>query len=96
MMHDIQFETAALQASDSALESSVITELSEHDLDQVSGGLSLGNLDSFVQNSGNFFSQKNLSMGQATFAGPNGSGTISTLDFQQIDSGAFQNIAAQA
>ncbi len=69
-------------------------ELSEQDLDTVSGGLglSLGDVDSFFQKSGNFFSQKNLSVGQATFAGPNGSGTISSVDFQQIDSGAFQEI----
>lgn len=71
-----------------------VTELSEQDLDAVSGGLALnfGDVDSFFQKSGNFFSQKNLSVGQATFAGPNGSGTISSVDFQQIDSGAFQEI----
>jgi hypothetical protein len=71
-----------------------VTELSEQDLDAVSGGLALnfGDVDSFFQKSGNFFSQKNLSVGQATFAGPSGSGTISSVDFQQIDSGAFQEI----
>jgi hypothetical protein len=71
-----------------------VTELSEQDLDGVSGGLAInfGDVDSFFQKSGNFFSQKNLSVGQATFAGPNGSGTISSVDFQQIDSGAFQEI----
>ena len=70
-------------------------ELSDQDLDNVSGGLGInfGDVNSFAQKSGNFFSQKNLSVGQATFAGPNGSGTISQVDFQQIDSGAFQDIA---
>jgi hypothetical protein len=70
-------------------------ELTEDDLDCVAGGLGInfGDVESFAQKSGNFFSQKNLSVGQATFAGPNGSGTISQVDFQQIDSGAFQDIA---
>lgn len=79
----------------SAISESAAIELSEDDLDNVSGGLGVnfGDVDSFAQQSGNFFSQKNLSVGQATFAGPNGSGTISQVDFQQIDSGAFQNIA---
>ncbi|NJO80313.1 MAG: hypothetical protein HC827_18585 [Cyanobacteria bacterium RM1_2_2] len=74
---------------------SAAIELSEDDLDNVSGGLgiSFGDVNSFAQKSGNFFSQKNLSVGQMTFAGPNGSGTISQVDFQQIDSGAFQDIA---
>ncbi|WP_206602818.1 CTB family bacteriocin [Leptolyngbya ohadii] len=69
-------------------------ELSEQDLEAVSGGLNLsfGDVDSFFQQSGNFFSGKKLSVDQATFAGPNGSGTISSIDFQQVDSGAFQNI----
>ncbi|MCU0525603.1 MAG: CTB family bacteriocin [Elainella sp. Prado103] len=70
-------------------------ELSEDELDGISGGMSLnfGDVDSFAQKSGNFFSQKNLSIGQATFAGPEGSGTISQIDFQGIESGAFQDIA---
>lgn len=71
-----------------------IVELSEQDLDISGGtGFNLGDVGSFGQKSGNFFSQKNLSVGQATFAGPGGSGTISQVDFQQIDSGAFQDIA---
>ena len=70
-----------------------ITELSEGDLDQVSGGfaIDLGDLDGLFQSSGSFFSQENLSMDQATFAGPGGAGTLSSLDYQKIDSGAFQN-----
>jgi hypothetical protein len=79
----------------SEMTASTAIELSEDDLDNVSGGLGInfGDVNSFAQKSGNFFSQKNLSVGQATFAGPNGSGTISQVDFQQIDSGAFQDIA---
>lgn len=73
----------------------IAVELSDDVLDNIAGGagLNLGDFDSFAQNSGNFFSQENLSVGQMTFAGPNGSGTISQVDFQRIDSGAFQNIA---
>lgn len=86
-------EIMAMEMSEMAASTAI--ELSEDDLDNVSGGLGInfGDVNSFAQKSGNFFSQKNLSVGQATFAGPNGSGTISQVDFQQIDSGAFQDIA---
>jgi hypothetical protein len=88
-----EFETE-MMADTGAMSEMAITELSEGDLEQVSGGtgLDLGDLSGLFQNSGSFFSQENLSMGQATFAGPGGSGTLSTLDYQKIDSGAFQNI----
>lgn len=85
----------AIDLTETANAEMAAMELSEDDLDGISGGMSLnfGDVDSFAQKSGNFFSQKNLSIGQATFAGPQGSGTISQVDFQGIDSGAFQDIA---
>lgn len=63
-------------------------ELSEADLDECAGGLSLGDFSSLMDRSSSFFGQERLSLGQATFAGPNGSGTISTLDFERTISGA--------
>lgn len=70
-------------------------ELSDDELNAVAGGcgINLGDLDGFNQSSGNFYSKKNLAVNQATFAGPEGSGTISSVGFEQIDSGAFQNIS---
>jgi hypothetical protein len=65
-----------------------MTELSEADLDECAGGLSLGDFSSLMDGSSSFFGQERLSLGQATFAGPNGSGTISTLDFERTISGA--------
>lgn len=81
-------------ASNELSELDALQQLSEDDLDNVSGGMSLnfGDIENFAQNSGSFFEQTNLSVDQATFAGPNGSGTVSSIDFQQIKSGAFQNI----
>lgn len=65
-----------------------MTELSDADLDECAGGLSLGDFSSLMDGSSSFFGQERLSFGQATFAGPNGSGTISTLDFERTISGA--------
>lgn len=70
-------------------EEGAIVELSDGDLEDVSGGSGLGGL---FQDSGSFFSQENLSLDQATFAGPGGAGTLSSMDYQKIDSGAFQSI----
>jgi hypothetical protein len=64
-----------------------MTELSDADLDECAGGLSLGDFSSLMDGSSSFFGQERLSLGQATFAGPNGSGTISTLDFERTISG---------
>lgn len=75
------------------IEESAMVELTEGDLDGVAGGsLSLGDLGGLFQSAGNFFSQENISLDQATFAGPGGAGTLSSLDYQKIDSGAFQTI----
>lgn len=73
----------------------VAVELSSEELDTVAGGLSitLGNGQRFANDSTNSFSQKNLGIGQQTFAGPGGSGTVSMTNLQDIFSSAGQGIA---
>lgn len=71
-------------------------ELSEQELDTVHGGLSisLGDGQQFASDASNTFKQKNLAVGQQTFAGPNGSGTASLTNVQDIFSSAGLGIAA--
>ena len=72
-------------------------EISSDELDSVAGGLaiSFGDVQGFASDATNTFSQKNLAVGQQTFAGPNGSGTISFTNAQEIFSSAGQAIAAK-
>ena len=72
-------------------------ELSDLELDTVAGGLaiSFGDVQGFASDASNTFSQKNLMVGQQTFAGPNGSGTVSMTNMQEIFSSAAQAIAAK-
>jgi hypothetical protein len=72
-------------------------ELSDLELDTVAGGLaiSFGDVKGFASDASNTFSQKNLVVGQQTFAGPNGSGTVSMTNIQSIFSSAGQAIAAK-
>ncbi|RUT02502.1 hypothetical protein DSM106972_059800 [Dulcicalothrix desertica PCC 7102] len=72
-------------------------ELSIDELDTVAGGLaiSLGDIGGFTSDAGNSFSQKNLAVGQQTFAGPGGSYTASVTNLQEIFSKAGQSIAAK-
>ena len=72
-------------------------ELSEMELDTVAGGLaiSFGDVQGFASDATNTFSQKNLAVGQQTFAGPGGSGTISFTDVEGLFSSAGQGIAAK-
>ncbi|MCU0548045.1 MAG: CTB family bacteriocin [Leptolyngbya sp. Prado105] len=78
------------------LKSNLIVELSETELDNVAGGLSvtIGDVGGFSQTSGNGFTQKGMTIAQQTFAGPNGSGTASAFDFKFIDTFAAQSLAA--
>ena len=71
-------------------------ELSEQELDTVAGGLtiSLGDGQQFASDASNGFTQKNLAVGQQTFAGPGGSYTASMTNLQEISSSAGQGIAA--
>ncbi|GJD22658.1 hypothetical protein RIVM261_076140 [Rivularia sp. IAM M-261] len=70
-------------------------ELSSDELDTVAGGLaiSLGDIGGFASDASNSFSQKNLAVGQQTFAGPGGSYTGSVTSLQEIFSTAGQAIA---
>ena len=72
-------------------------ELSNDELDTVAGGLSisLGDVGGFASDASNSFSQKNLAVGQQTFAGPGGSYTGSVTNLQEIFSKAGQSIAAK-
>jgi hypothetical protein len=72
-------------------------ELSDLELDTVAGGLaiSFGDVQGFASDASNTFSQKNLVVGQQTFAGPNGSGTASMTGISETISKAFQGIAAR-
>ncbi len=73
---------------------SVAIELSSDELDTVAGGLSitLGDGQGFSSDANNTFNKKNLTTGQQTFAGPNGSGTMSMTNLQEIFSSAAQGI----
>ncbi len=74
----------------------IAVELSLQELDTVAGGLSisLGDVQGYASGAANDFTQKNLSVGQQTYAGPGGSYTGSVTDLQKIASGALQNIIA--
>ncbi len=78
------------------IKNTVAIELTEDELDTVHGGLSisLGDGQGFASDASNTFSQKNLAVGQQTFAGPNGSGTASMTNLDKIFSSAGQGIAA--
>ncbi len=75
----------------------VAVELSDSELDSVAGGLAitLGDAQGFASDATNSFSQKTLVVGQQTFAGPSGSGTLSMTNVQDIFSSAGQDIAAK-
>ena len=77
------------------IKNTVAVELSEDELDTVAGGLSisLGNGQGFASDASNTFSQKNLTVGQQTFAGSQGSGTASMANLEEIFSSAAQGIA---
>ena len=78
------------------IKNTVAVELSSDELDTVAGGLSisLGDGQGYASDASNKFSQKNLAVGQQTFAGPNGSGTASLTNLQEISSSAGLGIAA--
>ena len=77
------------------IKNTVAVELSSDELDTVAGGLSisLGDGQGFASDASNTFSQKDLAVGQQTFAGPGGSGTVSMTCLQEISSTAGQSIA---
>ena len=72
-------------------------ELSNDELDTVSGGLAitLGDVGGFASDASNSYSLKQLQVGQQTFAGPGGSYTGSVTNLQEIYSKAGQAIAVK-
>ncbi len=72
-------------------------ELSDDELDTVNGGLaiSFGDVQGFASDASNSFSQKNLVVGQQTFAGPGGSFTDSLTHVVDISSTAGQALAVK-
>ena len=75
-------------------EETEISELSEGQLDEVSGGfgMNFGGFDSFFGSSGSGYSEENFFSGQNTFAGPNGAGTTSVAGYGSKNSFSFQSI----
>jgi hypothetical protein len=96
--HVVETETmTSAPVTEVAINGVSISELSEADLESCAGGLSLnlGDFSSLLTGSSSQFGQQNLSFGQATFAGPGGSGTISQLDMSSIFSSADQFTAVK-
>ncbi|QIR39722.1 hypothetical protein HCG51_25440 [Tolypothrix sp. PCC 7910] len=69
-------------------------ELSEDELDNVAGGFGiiLGGGQTLGLTTGSTFEQKNLAVGQQTFAGPGGAGTTTLVNAQEIFSNAGQGL----
>lgn len=72
----------------------VAVELSETELDSVAGGLAvtIGDANGFAQSAANDFFRKTMTIAQQTYAGPNGSGTASVFNLEEIASSAGQSI----
>ena len=77
------------------IKNTVAIELSEDELNTVHGGLSisLGDGQGFASDASNTFSQKDLAVGQQTFAGSGGSFTDSLTYLKEISSTAGQGLA---
>ncbi|MDZ7958835.1 MAG: CTB family bacteriocin [Aulosira sp. DedQUE10] len=73
----------------------VAVELSEDELDNVAGGFGgiiLGGGQNLDLATNSTFQQKNLTVGQQTIAGPNGAGTTTLVNAQDIFSTAGQGL----
>jgi bacteriocin-like protein len=72
----------------------IAIELSEQELDNVSGGLSInfGDVNSFASTANNSFRKKTSLIEQGTFANEHGSGTMSSVGIEDIFSAAGQGI----
>lgn len=80
MISENQAEMMAIELS----EPMALVELSEDDLDTVAGGMSLD------MGSASQFFQRDVMMGQQTFAGPNGAGTTNFFASHEVASSASQ------
>ncbi|MDZ7958836.1 MAG: CTB family bacteriocin [Aulosira sp. DedQUE10] len=70
-------------------------ELSEDELDNVAGGFGdifLGGGQTLSLGTNSSFEQKNLTVGQQTIAGPQGAGTTTLVNAQDIFSSAGQGL----
>ena len=69
-------------------------ELSETELDSVAGGfsISIGEGQNLALDTNSSFQQSNLVVGQQTFAGPTGAGTVTMVNAQDIFSNAGQGL----
>jgi hypothetical protein len=78
------------------IKNSVAVELSETELDSVTGGFGIiiGNGQNLGLSTGSSFHQSNLALGQQTFAGPGGAGTTTLVNAQDIfsDAGQFLSV----
>ncbi|MEB3294148.1 MAG: CTB family bacteriocin [Synechococcales bacterium] len=87
MVNELQNETMVAEGTGiEVTESGALAELSESDLDQVSGGSGLANLGSFFGSSTSGFSQHETTFGQMTFAGPNGAGSMKFFSDKGVSS----------
>jgi hypothetical protein len=77
------------------IKNAVAVELSEQELDNVAGGLSvaLGDVGGYASEAGNDFFKKELLVAQQTSSGPNGSSTGSITSLKEISTSAGLNIA---
>ena len=71
-----------------------ISELSEGQLDEVSGGcgMSFGDFDGFFRSSGSGFSEETFFSGQTTFAGRDGAGSSSFAGGSSTESFSFDTM----
>ncbi|OUL20955.1 CTB family bacteriocin [Nostoc sp. 106C] len=73
----------------------VAVELSEDELDSVTGGFGIiiGDGQNLALDTNSSFYQSNLAVGQQTFAGPTGAGTTTLVNAQDIFSNAGQGLS---
>jgi hypothetical protein len=72
-------------------------ELSEQELDSISGGLAVnfGDVHKFASASNNSFRKKTSMIEQGTFAGEHGSGTFSSVGIEDILGSAGQGMVIE-
>ena len=76
------------------IKNQVAVELSEAELDSVAGGfgISIGEGQNLALDTTSSFKQSNIGVGQQTMAGPNGAGTVTMVNAQDIFSNAGQGL----
>jgi hypothetical protein len=76
------------------IKNTVAVELSEQELDNVAGGfaINIGDGQNLGLDTNSSFHQSNLAVGQSTFAGAAGAGTVTVVNAQDIFSQAGQGL----